>query len=513
MKKVIIFAIFIVLVVGAVLIFDKGIMKNKSRNNNEFTLNNDEGPVRKPAAANSFYPGNEKELSSLVDEYLSKVELPQLEPNIRAIIVPHAGYVYSGQVAAYAYKALVGKDISRVIILGNSHQEFFDGISVYPKGYFETPLGKVEVDNEFAQKLMDADKKIYFKESAHLEEHSLEVQLPFLQKVLNNFKIVPIILGNQEGSIDILTNALKELMDDNTLIVVSSDLSHYPKYEDAEYSDGKIIDAILSGKRDNLKKTISELEKQGISDLQTCACASDSIEVVMDLMGGKNSRLLKYANSGDVEIGDKSRVVGYASIVFMDSNLSTGSGLLLSKQQQKRLLEIARESVEVYIKKGKTPEFEESGIELNRPLGAFVTLRKDGDLRGCIGVFTGDVSEPLYKVVSEMAISAAVNDPRFNPITENELDKLDYEISVLSTLKKVDSWKDIEIGKHGVRIVRGLRAGVFLPQVASENNWDLDTFMSVLCTQKAGLPADCWKDKDTEIYVFTAQVFAEENAK
>jgi len=509
MKKVIIFVIFIVLVVGAALIFDKGIMK-KEENKRGLAPSEVEATVRKPAAAGSFYPDNEKELSSLVDKYLSKVELPQLEPNIRAIIVPHAGYVYSGQVAAYAYKALIGKDISRVIILGNSHQEFFDGTSVYPKGYFETPLGKVEIDNDFAQKLMDADKKIYFKESAHLEEHSLEVQLPFLQKVLNNFKIVPIVLGNQEGSVDILINALKNLMDDNTLIVVSSDLSHYPEYEDAEYSDGKVIDAILSGKRDNLKKTISELEKQGISDLQTCACASDSIEVAMELMSNKNSKLLKYANSGDVEIGDKSRVVGYASIVFTDS---VSSEQELNKNQQKRLLEIARESVETYIKDGKMLKIEENDSELNKLLGAFVTLRKDGDLRGCIGVFTGDVSEPLYKVVSEMAISAAVNDPRFNPVTKNELDKLDYEISVLSTLKKVDSWKDIEIGKHGVRIVRGLRAGVFLPQVATENNWDLDTFMSVLCTQKAGLPADCWKDKGTEIYVFTAQVFDEGDVK
>ncbi|MDP2938518.1 MAG: AmmeMemoRadiSam system protein B [Candidatus Omnitrophota bacterium] len=483
-------------------------MKKKSKNNNELISNNIDGPIRKMAVAGSFYPSDEVELGLMIDGFLNKVELPQLEPNIRAIIVPHAGYVYSGQVAAYAYKALIGKDVSRVIIIGNSHQEFFDGASIYPKGYFETPLGKVEIDNDFAQKLMEADKKIYFKESAHLEEHSLEVQLPFLQKVLpvSGWKIVPIILGNQEDSVDILIDVLKNLIDDNTLIVVSSDLSHYPKYEDANYSDGKVIDAILSGKGDNLKKTISELEKEGISNLQTCACASNSIEVVMGLMGDKNSKLLKYANSGDVS-GDKSRVVGYASIVFMDSNLSTGSGLFLSKQQQKRLLEIAKDSVETYIKDGKILEIKENDPELGKPLGAFVTLKEEGELRGCIGVFTGDVDEPLYKIVSEMAISAAVNDPRFNPITKNELDKLDYEISVLNPLKKVSSWKDIEIGKHGVRIIRGSRAGVFLPQVALENNWDLDTFMNVLCTQKAGLPADCWKDKDTEIYVFTAQVF------
>ena len=507
MKKVLIFVIFIVLVVGAVLIFDQKIMRKKEPEKNQKEEN--VGPIRKAAVAGSFYPNDEKELSLLVDEYLGKVELPQLEPNIRAIIVPHAGYIYSGQVAAYAYKALIGKPISRVIILGNSHQEFFEGASIYPKGYFETSLGKIEIDADFAQKLMDADKKIYFKESAQLEEHSLEVQLPFLQKVLNDFKIVPIILGNQEGSADVLINVLKGLIDDNTLIVVSTDLAHYPKYEDANYSDGKIINAILSGKRENLKKAISELEKEGISNLQTCACASDSVEVAMALMEGKKSELLKYANSGDAT-EDKSRVVGYASIVFMDSSISSEQvSQELNKQQQKRLLEIAKESVEAYIKDGKIPEIKENDSELNKLLGAFVTLKEKGELRGCIGVFTGDVDNPLYKIVSEMAISAAINDSRFNPVIEGELDALDYEISVLSPLKKIDSWKDIEIGKHGVRIVKGSRAGVFLPQVATENNWDLDTFMSVLCTQKAGLPADCWKDRDTEIYVFTAQVFGD----
>lgn len=509
MKKVVIFVIFIVLVVGAALIFDKGIMKKELK---EKQQKESAGPIRESAVAGSFYPVDAAELGLMIDGFLNNVSLPDLRTNIRAIIVPHAGYVYSGQIAAYAYKALINKPISRVIILGNSHQEIFDGASIYPRGYFETPLGKVEIDADFAQKLMIANPKIYFKESAHLEEHSLEVQLPFLQKTLPDFRVVPIILGNQEGAIDVLINALRNLIDENTLIVVSTDLSHYPNHKDAQYSDNKVIEAILSGKRQNLQKTISDLEKEGISGLQTCACASDSIEVVMELMNGKTAKLLKYANSGDIDVGDppigeasKSRVVGYASIIFMDSSAS--SKQVLNNVQQKRLLEIARESVEAYVKNGKIPQFEESDPGLNKELGAFVTLKKEGDLRGCIGVFTGDINEPLYKIVSQMAISAAVNDPRFNPITESELNDLEYEISVLSPLKKVGSWKEIEIGKHGVQVRNGMRKGVFLPQVATENNWDIETFMSVLCTQKAGLPADCWKDKDTEIYVFTAQVF------
>jgi len=502
MKKVIIFVIFILVVVGLALAIDqKWFMKKKEPENN-ISKNEENLPIRKPAVAGTFYPGNADELNSMIDGFLQKAQLPKLEPYVRALIVPHAGYVYSGQVAAYAYKALIGQNITRVIIIGNSHQEYFDGASIYPKGYFETPLGKVEIDADFAQKLMDANDKIYFRESAHLQEHSLEVQLPFLQKVLpaSGWKIVPIILGNQEGISDILINVLKNLIDDNTLIIASSDLSHYPNYKDAQFSDNKVIQAILSGKRENLKNTIFELEGKGIANLQTCACGHDAIEIVMALMEGKTAKLLKSANSGDVT-GDKSQVVGYAAIVFT----SDKSESELNKDQQKRLLEIAKQAVETYVKEKKVIAIEEADSMLNKPLGAFVTLKENGELRGCIGFFEPTI--PLYQVVIQMGISAAVNDPRFMPISKDELNKLEYEISVLSPLKKVDSWKDIVIGKHGVQVRKGGRSGVFLPQVATENNWDLDTFMSTLCTQKAGLDAGCWKDPDTEIYVFTAQVF------
>ncbi|OGZ35106.1 MAG: AmmeMemoRadiSam system protein B, partial [Candidatus Portnoybacteria bacterium RIFCSPHIGHO2_01_FULL_39_19] len=184
MKKVIIFVIFILLVIGAALVIDQGKLEfMKKQEGNKNNIQKDEGPVREAVVAGQFYPGSKEELSSMIDNFLTKAELPKLDPYIRALIVPHAGYVYSGQVAAYGYKALVGKNIDTVILIGNSHREYFDGASIYPKGYFETPLGKVEIDAEFAQKLMEANDKIYFKESAHSEEHSLEVQLPFLQMV------------------------------------------------------------------------------------------------------------------------------------------------------------------------------------------------------------------------------------------------------------------------------------------------------------------------------------------
>lgn len=510
MKKVIIFVIFILLIVGAALAIDQGKLKfMKKQEENKNNIQKDEGPVREAVVAGQFYPGSKEELNLMIDDFLTKAELPKLDPYIRALIVPHAGYVYSGQVAAYGYKALAGKNIDTVILIGNSHQEYFDGASIYPKGYFETPLGRVEIDAEFAQKLMEANDKIYFKESAHSEEHSLEVQLPFLQKVLpiSGWKIVPIILGNQPGASDILINALKPLMNENVLLIASTDLSHYPNYEDAKYADNKTINGILTGKREEFRKAITNIEKENIDNLQTCVCGHDAIEVVMGLMEGKKSQLLKYANSGDVSVGDKSRVVGYAAIVFTSDKSETE----LSKEQQKRLLEIAKQSLESYIKEGKILKFEEDDPLLNKPMGAFVTLKEHGELRGCIGVFEPDI--PLYQVVVETVISSAINDPRFMPVTKEELSLLEYEISVLSPLEKVDSYKDVEIGKHGVKIVKGSRSGVFLPQVATENNWGRDTFLSILCTQKAGLSADCWKDEDTDLYVFTAQVFGDEDEK
>jgi len=454
--------------------------------------------LREPAVAGQFYPDNKEELSSLIEKYFSEVKPPKIEGDVRALIVPHAGYIYSGQIAAYAYKALQNQKISRVVLIGNSHQEYFEGASVYESGYFRTPLGDIEVDADFAKKLIDLNPKIKFYEKAHLQEHSLEVQLPFLQKALKDFKIVPIILGNQ-GNVDILIEALKNLIDDETLIIASSDLSHYPNYKDAQYSDNKVIQAILTGEKENLQKIISDLEKENIPNLQTCACAQDAIEVVMGLFSNKGIELLKAANSGDVT-GDKSQVVGYGAIVFADSELS--------EIEQKTLLNFARQAVETYIKTGKIIEITENNSNLNKHQSAFVTLQKNGELRGCIGIFESD--KPLYQNVIDMAISAAIHDPRFNSVAINELNDLKYEISVLSPLKKVDSWKDVEIGKQGVEIVKNSRKGVFLPQVATENNWDRETFLSILCTQKADLPADCYKDKNTEIYIFTAQVFQEE---
>jgi len=492
MKKILIFIIFIILITGLALIVDQGIFVKKE------SIVEKEKIIRQPAVAGTFYPESGKELNRMIDDFLEKAD-KESDERIQALIVPHASYQYSGQVAAYGYKPLIGKAIDTVFLIGNSHQELFNGISVYEKGYYSTPLGEVEINELLTKKLIDSNDKIFFKKDVHLKEHILEVQIPFLQKVLKNFKIVPIIIGeNSSELINILIDSLKDLINENTLIIASSDLSHYPSYINAKYSDNMVIKSILTGHRNSLLNTISKIQEENIPDLQTLVCSQAAIETVLDLFENSNIKLLKYANSGDVT-GNDSKIVGYSSILFSTNDK-------LGEKEQKRLLEIARQSVEAYVKTGKRIKIEEDEL-LNKYKGVFVTFKKHGELRGCTGVFESDL--PLTQTVAEISISSAVNDKRFTPVMKHELEKLKYEISVLSPLKKVDSSEDVEIGKHGVKIVKGSKSGVFLPQVAVENNWNKDIFLSVLCTQKVGLLADCWKDPDIEIYIFTAQVFAE----
>jgi AmmeMemoRadiSam system protein B/AmmeMemoRadiSam system protein A len=481
--------------------------------------------IRQPAVVGQFYPGDKEVLANQIEKFLEKVELPEIEEQpfditqgkIRALIVPHAGYVYSGPVAAYGFKAIKGQEIKRVVLIGNSHHQYFSGAVIDGNDFWQTPLGQVEIDTQLRDILAKTDSGLRIDSAPHQPEHSLEVEVPFLQKVLKDFKILPILIGQiSKQDLERLSQALAQQLNEKTLLVASSDMSHYPPYEQAVYADKKVIEAILTGQVDKLQETISQLEKENIPNLATCLCGQAAVEVVMkvaQLIGAQKIELLKYANSGDSAIGDKSQVVGYSAIAFFTTKSEVQSegrteSFKLTPVQQKTLLEIARNSVENYVRDGQIPQFKINDPVLNQPRGAFVTLKKHGQLRGCIGRFEPDI--PLYQVVSQMAIAAATQDIRFYPVQPEELGDLEYEISVLSPLRKIDDWREIEIGRHGVQIRYGLRSGVFLPQVATENNWDLEEFMGNLCQHKAGLPRDCWKNREVDIYIFTAEIFGEE---
>ena len=274
--------------------------------------------IRLPAVADAFYPEDPKELKLTIQNFFQNVKLPKIEGDILGLIVPHAGYYFSGQTAAFAFKAISQKEVETVVLIGDSHYEYFDGVSVWAKGEWLTPFGRIKVDEKLAQKLISKSSRFFEKDSAHFFEHSLEVQLPFLQTVLKDFKILPIIIGSQnEDWLELAKNLLLITENKNILFLASSDLSHYPSQEDANFYDKKTIEAILKVDPEILDRELRKLEKLNVENCQTFLCAEDAVKTVLTIMKEKKAKglLLNYSNSGD-KSQDKSKVVGYGAIIF-----------------------------------------------------------------------------------------------------------------------------------------------------------------------------------------------------
>jgi len=469
--------------------------------------------IRPTAVAGSFYPANKKELQNQINSFLNQVE-KKTDKSINILIVPHAGYDYSGFVAATGFKQIEGKVINKVIIIGPSHQAWFDGAAIDENDSWQTPLGEVVIDKTLANNLVNKENDIFFSSQPHNQEHSLEVELPFLQTVLKEFKIVPILLSNTNDQvIEKLADLISQNINPKTLLVISSDLSHYPDYQTANQVDQKTIEAILSGKPEKFNQTINQQMNEGWPELKTCACGEKAIKVAMlvaQKLGKGEWQLIKYLNSGDTEIGDKSKVVGYAAITWnpKENIKEKINNNEYSQEEQKILLKIARETLESYLKNKEKPKYKIDNPNLNEILGVFVTLnKKEHQLRGCIGEF--QPTTPLWQTIQNKVIDAALNDHRFSPVKYQELKDIEIEISILSKPRKIDNWREIELGKDGVLLKQGMRGGTFLPQVATETGWNLEEFLSQLCFQKAGLPKDCYRNKKTDLFVYTAEVFSE----
>ncbi len=467
------------------------------------------GEVKEADLAGSWYPASQTKLLKMLNNFLESAQPKQIEGKILGIISPHAGYIYSGSVAGYGYKLVKERasQIDTVIVVGFNHRYPHKGIAVADFDYYQTPLGKVKIDKKISQELI-AYESIYSLKEAFYNENSSEMQVPFLQVVLGDFKLVIIHLGEQSWeNCQLLGDALYKVLKDknNFLLVASTDMSHYLPYEEAKKLDSS---------------TISEIEKFDPFSLYTKSILNGNLlcgygavcatMLALKKLGADSLQVLKYANSGDTSPRSE-RVVGYLSAVIFkktDKPKEEEEEMDLSKEDKKTLLKIARQTLESYLSKREIPEFKDLSDRLRKIQGAFVTLKKHGQLRGCIGSIIGRL--PLYLTVRDMAIEAATADPRFPPVRYEELKDINIEISVLSPLKKVSSSDEIVLGKHGVILKRGFHQGVFLPQVAEETGWSKEEFLSYLCAHKAGLPFDCWKDKDTELYVFTACVFSEE---
>lgn len=478
--------------------------------------------IRDSIVAGSFYSNDPYVLKLQIEDFLKNAENYNLK-NIKAIICPHAGYIYSGQVAAFSYKQIAGKKYDSIIIIAPSHSEYFDYISVYDGDAYNTPLGKINIDKERCQLLVDYDKTIKFSENGHYNEHSIEVQLPFLQYIYKDFKFIPVVIGAQnKRNIECIGKAVGEAFaGQNILVVASTDLSHYHQYGEAVLLDGKVEELVSKFDIDNLE---TEFLK---NDIEMCGGGPViAAMIAAKKMGANKAAILKYQNSGDVS-GERQAVVGYLSAaIFTENNKQlaanqenesededkTGkinkennlSSMRLSDDQKKILLEIARKSIISSVLETNVSYPSINDSVLNEKCGAFVTLSVSGNLRGCIGNIRASI--PLWETVKKMAREAALNDPRFYPVSKNELDDIEIEISVLSPFMLINDINQIEVGRHGLFIKKGFYQGLLLPQVATDYNWDRTEFLGQTC-RKAGLSESCWKEKNCEIYIFSATVF------
>ncbi len=476
--------------------------------------------VRPPAVAGSFYPGDARELTRVVDGFLAKAAVARIAGPVVAITVPHAGYEYSGQVAAHAFALLKGRKIARVVVISPCHIEAFEFSSIYDGDAYSTPLGTISIDKDFAKRLAAESPFIKISGRGHgivqgRGEHALEVELPFLQRTLGEFELVPIVMGDQNYDIErVLGVALAKVLQqerpkisspaEDTLIVASSDLSHFHPYDDAVRLDRKVLNAIEEWDYYNMSKNFERRIWE--------ACGGGPIVAAMiaaERLGANRAKVLRYANSGDVT-NDKTRVVGYgAAAIYAEKGKRAEQTppFSLTRAEKDVLMKIAKQSVFYAVKERKMYQCSSGGLaKLEQDRGAFVTLKKHGELRGCIG-YVAPV-KPLCLTVRDVAAAAAVDDPRFRPVEFRELNDLEYEVSVLSPLHRVADIKQIEVGKHGLVMRKGDREGLLLPQVPVEQRWDRKTFLEQTCV-KADLPPNAWKDDGTDIFMFTALVFDE----
>jgi len=455
--------------------------------------------IRPPAAAGRFYPDDPEELRKMVGTLLRDASGLDVKGTIRGLVSPHAGYIYSGIVAAAGYRQ-IAPSIRTVILIGPSHRFPLGGASIPSVTAYRTPLGDVRLS-----KLAFRLQKLPIFGSvteAHKMEHSLEVQLPFLQVMLRAFEIVPILVNSADPKA--LAAALAPYIDNDTLIVASTDLSHYYPYERAVSLD-RICTSAITG---------AEFSRMPLCE----ACGKQAVMTLMHIAEIKNwdAKLIDYKNSGDTA-GGRNNVVGYASIAFVDRK--EGSKKMkesMSIRDKKALLRLARSAIEAkLVKDVKVERPEEPSLILKESRGCFVTLHKYGQLRGCIG--TIEPICPLAECVEKNAQNAAFRDPRFPCLGAEELPEIDIEVSILSVPERLrfrdgdDLKRQLRPNVHGVILSRGMHRSTFLPQVW-EQLPDREQFLEHLCL-KGGMPANAWKDPATSVEVYQAEVFGEKDFK
>ena len=459
--------------------------------------------TRKAVWSGRFYPNDPSELKQMIEKLTqaaqksSDIQLP--DSQLKALIMPHAGYIYSGLTAAHAVKVLKANQFSKVILMGPDHRVGMDYVAISQVDAYETPLGKIALHDD-VKKLRKYPSLFRSSKYSDQAEHSIEVILPFLQYFLKSFKFIPLVVGQVDPKI--LVSYIEPHLDNHTLLVSSSDLSHYLKYLAAVKTDNQTIDLIL-------KKDIKALANK-----DNAACGIIPIQVILYLAKKLNWTpvLLHKSNSGDTA-GDKTRVVGYVTIAFFGGKIMTPSQGELTQAQGQALLKLARSTIAKKLGKSFDAPSDKNlkDKDLQAKKGTFVTLNIHGRLRGCIGSLVGQTS--LVKGVADNAINAAFHDPRFSPLSDEEYDNIHVEVSVLTEPQPLeytdtnDLINKLKPKVHGVILRKGFASATFLPQV-----WDQlpthEAFLSHLCL-KAGLPGDTWKKDHLDIQTYTVQYFEE----
>ena len=493
--------------------------------------------IREPGFAGSWYPGDPATLRKAVSGYINNASKAEISGKIVMLIAPHAGYVYSGPVAGYSFKQVEGNSYDTVVCIGLSHRVRINTASIFDGDIYRTPLGDVPIDKELVKTLRQSKDVFEYVKEAHDTsrsvfggggEHSVELEVPFLQVALKpGFKMVEILLNNENPSfLEKLGDTLsKALEGKNFLIVVSTDMSHFPPVKDAKRVDGLALKAVETMDVPYMIKRFNELEREPVPNLSCIFCGKAGVLagiIAAKNLGADKAKILKY-DCSDAD-GTGSRAVGYGSVAIYQSNGNPNKNEEkmessqapennnepepLTSEQRAYLIDLAHKSVEAAAAGKPIPKIVCEDPVLLVPRGAFVTLKKKGDLRGCIGNFQPEY--PLYMCVLEMARSAAIGDPRFPKVRPEEVPELTVDITVFppDPLRKINDISEIEIGKHGLYIKRGFSRGTLLPQVATEYNWDVKTFLEHTC-RKAGLPINAWKEEGTEIFVYPGEVFGE----
>lgn len=476
------------------------------------------GNVREAAVAGLFYPQDPGELATAIDGYLREATTEAI-PRLRALICPHAGYRYSGPTAAFAYKLLQGSGFRTAVVLAPSHYARFDGAALPDADAFRTPLGLISVSAKVRQlaasppfvqnpkaqvqrpqwsRQTSMELPPFGHDTPHTWEHSLEVQLPFLQRTLGTFDLVPAVLGDVDPVA--LALALERILDDKTIVIASSDLSHYHPYPVAQQKDRACVSAICA------------LDSGAVSTQE--ACGKLAILTVLQLarQHGWKARLLDLRNSGDTA-GEKSNVVGYAAVAFSEPQSTSAATGSYSPAERRFLLDLARRTVNAAARGQPPVEIDLTQVDphLAEPKGCFVTLNRNGVLRGCIGTLFPQ--GPLCTTVRDMALSAALRDQRFSPVQPQELDEIVIEISVLTVPQPLphhspeDLLNQLRPHTDGVVLQVGGHQATYLPQV-----WEhFDTPEAFLdhLAEKAGLERSAWRRPEAIVMVYQAEVFSE----